>query len=254
MNPESAPGFDLNCDLGEGEPLESTAALMAFLDSANIACGGHAGTEDSMRACLGMARVLQVHAGAHPGLPDAGGFGRTPGRVPQSADVEAWLVTQVGTLQEHARAAGIPLHHVKLHGALYHLTDRYPELARAYLGTVARRWPECRIYARAGGLVSRLAPSFGLEAWPEAFLDRAYHSDGRLVPRGSPGAVLADPAILVARVAALQQGTPWSDADGRELRLQARTLCVHGDSPAAHALLAAARSALGPRSAPQKFP
>ncbi|MCC6231613.1 MAG: LamB/YcsF family protein [Verrucomicrobiales bacterium] len=241
--------LDLNCDLGEGEPAATTAACLVSLDSINIACGGHAGTEDSMRFCLAQAQSLGVHAGAHPGIPDRTRFGRATDHIPTPAELAEWIVSQVERLHALARAAEVPLHHIKLHGALYHLTDTHPDLAATYLQTVARRWPHCLVYARAGGLVAGLAPSYGLTAWPEAFLDRGYRPDGSLVPRDQPNALLTDPRRLVARLNTLQLRGGWEDCHGAFLPLAPRTLCLHGDSPDAAALLAAARTALGPRSA-----
>lgn len=237
-------GFDLNCDLGEGESPERTAELMALLDSANIACGGHAGTDATMQNALALARQHGVRAGAHPGIPDVAGFGRDTSWRPSADDLAAWLVEQVGRLQRLAASERMELHHLKLHGALYHLSDQHADLAEAYLSTVAHYWPRCRVYARAGGRVSRLGSDFDLEIWPELFLDRGYQPDGSLVPRGTPGALLSDPATIAQRASAWRAGRPWQSHDGSPILLTGRTACIHGDSPHAPALLAAARTEL----------
>ena len=239
----TTPSWDLNCDLGEGEPPERTTELMLEIDSANIACGAHAGDVASMRRCLETAALHGVHAGAHPGFPDRAGFGRT---LPASflltpAILVAMLREQIGILDALSREWGVPLHHVKLHGALYHAVDGDPELARAYLEIVGRDWPALKVYARAGGGVARvgrtmIAPP---EIWEEGYLDRAYLDDGTLVPRTAPDAVLESVDDVLARVRDLRDGGRCRTISGNWLALAARTWCVHGDSPGAVNLLRA---------------
>src|SRR5688500_18309234 len=115
--------FDLNCDLGEGEPRARTEALMRVITSANVACGGHAGDLASMERCVALAKKFKVRLGAHPGTADRAGFGRGELKI-TPAELELLLLQQVGTLERIARAHGVKLHHIKLHGALYHATER----------------------------------------------------------------------------------------------------------------------------------
>lgn len=235
--------IDLNSDLGEGEPAVHTAALMAGIDSANIACGGHAGSVDTMSRCLDLAAHHGVHAGAHPGVPGTGGFGRVAGARLSPGDLRALLHDQVGPLMAlaAARLPGRELHHIKLHGALYHATDADPDLADAYLDEVARSWPGLRFYARAGGTVAREAEARGLPVWGEAFLDRGYAADGTLVPRNRPGALLTTVEEVRARLADLREREGCRAIDGRWIPLRARTFCLHGDTPRALDFLAAIR-------------
>src|SRR5687768_7805961 len=145
--------IDINCDLGEGEPVELTEALMRHITSANI---GDRNTGE----CIALAKKYGVHIGAHPRHP----VGR--GEVHVTVDeLETLLREQVSTFGE--------LHHIKLHGALYHATERDPGLAESYVNFVQRQWPGVIIYAKRGGLVETLAPG---RVWGEAFADRRYRS------------------------------------------------------------------------------
>lgn len=233
--------LDLNCDLGEGEAPARTEALMARLTSANIACGGHAGDDDSMRRAIALAQARGVRIGAHPGMP--GRFGRAETTL-ATGDFIALLESQLRRFRAHLRDAGATLHHIKLHGALYHLTENDAALREAYVAFVQREAPEAVIYALAGGKTVRAAREAGLAAWDEAFADRGYRRDGSLVPRGEPGALLASPAAVAERVREIAAGLVTPTDGGPPLSINARTLCLHGDSPDSPALLHAAAEAL----------
>ena len=182
--------LDLNCDLGEGEPLSRTRSLMRWVTSANVACGGHAGDLPTMEACVRFAKQHGVRLGAHPGLWNRNDFGRD--RAPLTPDgFELLFLQQVGALERVAHANGVRIHHIKLHGALYHASEEDEALAPCYAAVVKRFWPRARIYARAGGHVASVARRAGLVVWEEAFADRGYRGDGTLVPRTEPNALLA---------------------------------------------------------------
>ncbi len=219
--------WDINCDLGEGEPLARTRALMRWVTSANVACGGHAGDLRSMERCVVLSVRHGVHLGAHPGLAD--GFGRGACAV-SVQDLEALLVQQVGTLQIVARAFRARLHHVKLHGALYHAVEREAALRRGFLRAVARWFPGLKVYALAGGRVAAEAGRAGVVVWQEGFLDRGYRHDGTLVPRGEVGALLGNAGRRRKRLEGLRHGLGLYSEDGHPLKVRPRTLCVHGDS------------------------
>jgi 5-oxoprolinase (ATP-hydrolysing) subunit A len=233
--------MDLNCDLGEGEPTLMTGALMGCVTSANIACGGHAGTRRSMRRCLDLARELGVHAGAHPGLP--GKFGRGDA-TPDADDFRTLLLEQLGHFDRMARARDVEFHHVKLHGTLYHATERDEDLRITFLSVVRGRWPGVIVYALTGGETIRLARIMGLQAWDEAFADRGYRDDGSLVPRGEPGALIGDPVVVADRVKRLAARLPIPTVTGGQLTLRARTVCLHGDTAGSVAIARAIRAAL----------
>jgi UPF0271 protein len=227
--------LDLNCDLGEGEPPARTRALMRCITSANVACGGHAGTLETMNLCARLARDADVRLGAHPGPWNRGDFGRAPATF-SPEELEMILLHQVSALEQVARAASVPLHHVKLHGALYHACDANEAMARRYLKLVARWWPGAKVYARCGGRVARLGPRAGVEVWGEAFLDRGYQEDGLLVPRSEPGALLEDPGQVGIRLRSLLERRGVLTVSGRRLPLVPRTVCLHGDTPGAEKL------------------
>jgi 5-oxoprolinase (ATP-hydrolysing) subunit A len=199
--------IDINCDLGEGEPLEITEALMRHISSANI--GDH-----NTKECLALAKRYGVHVGAHPRHP----IGR--GELQLSPDeLERLLQEQLKPFHE--------LHHIKLHGALYHATEGDRALAERYVDFVRRERPGVIIYAKCGGLVERVAR--GVTVWGEAFADRRYRADGNLVPRTEPDALITDMETAVAHAKELVR------------RLKPRTLCVHSDTPNAVAIAEAIR-------------
>ncbi len=208
----------LNADLGEGEPEQRTLELMACIGAANIACGGHAGTRESMERVAEMAARRGVLIGAHPGM--SGHFGRGP--TPPDPDAFERLVhDQVSALQAVA-----PIHHVKLHGSLYHATEQSAALATLFCEVIRRHFPRTVVFALAGGRVERTGRSAGIEVWGELFADRGYEPDGALIPRGEPGALISDPLAIAKRVAAWNQAR-W---------IEARTVCVHADSPGSVAM------------------
>ena len=222
--------LDLNCDLGEGEALARTRALMRWITSANVACGGHAGNLATMKACVAMASQHCVKLGAHPGPLSRGDFGRTPIKLTPD-EMELLLIQQVGALERLARAEGLRLHHVNLHCALYHASETNGAVARRYIATVKRCWPGVKIYAKAGGRVASLARRAGVTVWEEAYIDRGYRFDGSLVPRGERGALWTDIDSVVERVCLLLAEGVIATESGQRLPCRPRTLCVHSDTP-----------------------
>jgi UPF0271 protein len=241
---------DVNCDLGEGESLAATRALMRWITSANVACGGHAGDAKTMELCVRLAKRYGVRLGAHPGAWNRSDFGR--GQVDLSADeLELLLLHQVSALAAIAREHGVRLHHIKLHGALYHASESSEALARRYVARVARSWPRVIIYARASGLVVRLARRNGVEAWEEAFVDRSYQDDGSLVPRSEPTALITDTQSIIQRVLTILDREGVATVSGKRIGLRPQTLCLHSDTPQAVELARALGKFLGERRSPQ---
>jgi 5-oxoprolinase (ATP-hydrolysing) subunit A len=234
----STSGWDLNCDLGEGEPWARTRALLRQITSANVACGGHAGDALTMERVVVEAKALGVRLGAHPGVP--GAFGR--GEVTLSpGQLQTLVLQQVGALDLLARRHGSQLHHIKLHGALYHAVENDKALGRAYVEAVTRWFPKVKIYARAGGLILTLAREVGVAAWAEGFIDRAYCANGQLVPRNQDGALLTRSREITERLREWQQTGGWKSLEGSWVAVPAQTLCLHGDTPGAVALARAIR-------------
>ena len=224
--------LDLNCDLGEGESLLRTRALMRWITSANVACGGHAGDIKSMQDCVRLAKEFGVRLGAHPGCRSPADFGRGPVQITPD-ELELLLLQQVGALELLARDQGVSLHHIKLHGALYHATEADESLALYYIANVRKWWPGAKIYARAGGTVAQTARKFGAPIWEEAFADRRYDEQGFLVPRDSPGALLTKPSAVRAQVRGILERKEVVAISGQSLQIAPQTLCLHSDTPRA---------------------
>ena len=198
-----ARSMDLNCDMGEG--FSHDEQIMAFVTSANIACGGHAGDATSMLRAVRLASARGVRIGAHPSLPDRDGFGRRELAVrPEELEVE--IGRQIAALQRVAHSLGVRLSHVKPHGALYNMAARDPVIGTAVVHAVLRATEASpggpiALYALAGSPLVGIARAAGIATAEEAFADRGYGNDGSLAPRGSPGALIADPREVAARAA-----------------------------------------------------
>ena len=239
--------IDLNADIGEGFgawSMGADEALLEHVTSANVACGFHAGDPSVIDRTVARAARAGVAIGAHPSYYDLRGFGRREMRVPTS-EVEADVVYQVGALVAFARAHGAPLTHVKPHGALYNQAADDAELAQAIARGVARVDRALVMVGLAGSLAMReAAAASGLRFAAEAFVDRAYDAQGRLVPRSRPGAVTSDPAAAAAAALRLVRDRAVVSIEGREVAVLADTLCLHGDNPRALDVARAVRAAL----------
>lgn len=237
---------DLNADLGEGSG--DDAGLLGVVTTAHVACGGHTGDKETMARTLQAAAAAGVAVGAHPSYPDREGFGRRAMNLPVASVVDA-VADQVRALASVASGLGLELRSVKPHGALYHRLADDEELALAVaaaVGTaVAGSDPRGSIFvlpagARTAGPLRRA----GTRVVTEAFCDRGYLNDGRLVDRGDTGAVITDPRTAASRARSIALDGVVPSVDGSRLMVDARTLCVHGDTPGALAIAAAVRDAL----------
>ena len=238
--------IDLNADLGEGFgpwTMGDDAAMLDVVTSANIACGGHAGDPEVMFATLQAAAARGVVAGAHPGFADREGFGRRVIPMPPAA-IGRMVAAQIGALQGVAALAGVTLGHVKAHGALANLAADRPDVAAAIAAAVAAMPGRLTLLAISGTELEMQARRAGLPVAAEVFADRAYRADGRLVPRDQPGAVIHDPAQAAARMLRFVETGRMPVLGGGEVALDARSICVHGDSPDAVAMARAVRVAL----------
>lgn len=236
--------IDLNADLGEGAGpgrLSADEALLPLVSSANIACGAHAGDPLLMADVLTLARRHGVTPGAHPGYPDRTGFGRRE-LAASTEEIVVEVLAQVGALRTLARHVGHPMRYLKPHGALYHRLAVDHEAAAALAVALAALWPDLVVLTTAAGALAREARNAGLRVAREAFLDRGYRADGTLVPRGTAGDLLHDPAAVADRAEQIVCERTVETAGGARLPLEADSLCVHGDGPAARALLEAVRT------------
>jgi len=223
--------IDLNCDVGELADAGHEAALMEHITSANIACGGHAGDEQTMERTVRLALERGVRIGAHPGYPDRENFGRLEMEL-SAEEIERTVLEQIERLEQVARRAGAAIVHVKPHGALYNVAARDEAVARAIGAAVARWNPRVPLFGLAGSRSLEVWGGMGLEAVAEGFADRRYEADGSLRSRRLPGALITDPGEAAAQAVRLAR-------EGR-----AQTICVHGDTPGAVAILRACREAL----------
>ena len=204
------PYIDLNCDLGESfgaYTIGMDEKVIPFITSANVACGFHAGDPLVMQRTVALCKQSGVAVGAHPGFPDLQGFGRRQMKL-TPAEAKACVQYQIGALKAFCDAAGVPLHHVKSHGALYNMAGKDRALADAICVAVK-----------------------------EVFADRGYRPDGSLVPRGTPGAMIEDEDEAIARVIRMVTEGKVTANDGTDIAIQADSVCVHGDGPKALAFV-----------------
>ncbi len=233
--------IDLNADLGEGAPYD--AELLAIVSSANIACGGHAGDEETMAQTVRMAIANGVAVGAHPGYPDKEGFGRESGYVRGDALYES-LTEQVTTLADIAAELGARIVHVKPHGALYNDAVRDRELADVIARVAAETPGSPAFVGMANTELENAATAHGLEFIAEAFVDRAYEPDGTLVSRKEPGAVHEQLNVATSQAVRLAEEGRTTARNGEEVEVRADTLCIHGDTPGAAEKARAVRDVL----------
>ena len=223
--------IDLNADLGESFGawrMGDDAGVMPWITSANIACGFHAGDPLTMRATITLCARHGVALGAHPSLPDLQGFGRREMKVSPD-EVHAQTLYQLGALHGLVRAAGMQLHHVKPHGALYNMAARERHLADAIAAAVHDFDPLLILVGLAGGALVEAGRDLGLTVQREGFCDRRYRADGSLTPRAEPGAVIEDIDAAVAQAVSIATRGEALSGDGKRVRIEADTLCLHGD-------------------------
>ncbi|WEV24140.1 LamB/YcsF family protein [Streptomyces sp. 71268] len=241
------PVIDLNADLGEGFGrwhLTDDEALLSVVTSANVACGFHAGDPSTMRRVCELAAERGVVIGAQVSYRDLAGFGRRAMDVPprELADEVAY---QIGALDVFARAAGARVAYVKPHGALYNRCVRDEQQAAAVVdGVRLASDAPLPVLGLPGSLLLAAATAAELPAVPEAFADRAYTAHATLVPRGTPGAVIDDPDAVVKRSLTIARDHAVTTIDGDQVAVQARSLCLHGDTPGAAATARRVRTEL----------
>lgn len=233
--------LDLNADLGEG--IGDDAAMLDIVSSASIACGGHAGDEDSMRAALRAAKARGVVVGAHPSFPDRANFGRAR-MLLEPEDLDTVVRRQVRTLVELGEEEGWPVRYVKLHGALANMAAEEPAIAAVCFAAVEGLVPDMAILAIDNSTQAEVAYALGFRVVLEAYADRAYQPNGLLVPRQMPGSVLEDRIAIADRAVRLAQLGTIEAMDGGTIVTQARSLCIHGDTPGSVAIAEAVKASL----------
>ncbi|MFK7850168.1 MAG: 5-oxoprolinase subunit PxpA [Akkermansiaceae bacterium] len=229
--------IDLNADLGEGGNQDH--ALMTFASSANIACGGHTGNEESIRRAVELATQTNTTIGAHPGYEDPSNFGRKPMHL-SSTEIRDLLHRQLERiLQVHPQ-----LHHVKPHGALYNQANQDVTMASALVAAIVELQPNTILYCPPYGSLAKAAAELNLNICPEGFIDRTYQNDGNLCPRTEKRAVISDSEQAISQALQIALEQKVHTIQGKPITLEAKTLCIHGDSPGALDLLRLTRSSL----------
>ena len=238
--------IDLNSDLGESfgaYTLGKDEQLMDYITSANVACGWHAGDPVVIQKTIRAAAEKGVAVGAHPGYPDLLGFGRREMKItPEEA--YAYTLYQLGALEAFARTYGVRIQHIKPHGALYNQACKDEKLAMSICRAAQTFDDELIVLAPYNSAFRTTAEVIGQPFAAEFFADRAYLSDGSLVPRTQPGAVIHDPDLACQRVLQMAREGTVTCIDGTVLTMHCASVCVHGDNEAALASVRRIREAL----------
>lgn len=226
---------DLNCDMGESfgnYVCGMDADVVPHISSANVACGFHASDPLVMEKTVALCKQSGVRVGAHPGFPDLVGFGRRQMQVSPD-ELRTMVIYQVGALKTFCGAAGVKLQHVKPHGAMYNMAGKDEQMARAICEGVYAVDPSLILLGLSGSKLVAAAKKVGLRAAKEVFADRAYEEDGSLVARSKPGAMITDENEAIARVVSMVTERKVKAITGKEIAIEADSICLHGDSPKA---------------------
>ncbi len=237
---------DLNADLGEGfgeSRLSADEELLDLVSSANVACGFHAGDIQTMRDTVRGAKQRGVTIGAHPSYPDIPGFGRRELGLP-AREIELHIEYQIRNLADICSLQGARIAYVKPHGALYNRAVWDSSVADAVARAIRKTNPSLSLLGLPDTEMSRAAERHRIHFVNEAFVDRAYRKDGTLVPRSEANAVINDVQSAVQRAVMLVRMRSITAQDGSELRINAQSLCVHGDNPDAATMLRNLRARL----------
>ena len=237
---------DLNSDLGESfgrYTLGMDDKIIPLITSANVACGYHASDPVVMEKTIAMEKEAGIRVGAHPGFPDLMGFGRRNMNV-SPAEAKAYTLYQLGALDGFCRAAGVKLQHVKPHGAIYNMAAKDYKLSEAICEAIKSFDKDLIVLALSGGELAKAAKDMGLRTALEVFADRGYEEDGTLVDRRKEGAMITDEQEAIDRVIRMVKEKKVTAVTGRDIPIQADSVCVHGDGVKALAFVEKIRAAL----------
>lgn len=226
--------IDINCDVGEG--IGNEESLFPFISSCNIACGGHAGDEETMKRVVLLAKVHHIKIGAHPSYPDKENFGRVSLTI-SSETLKKSIVEQVTKLIAILESAGLGLHHIKAHGALYNDIAKDKVLASVFLDAVETFKESTVVYVPYGSVLEKQALNRGFKVNVEAFGDRNYNSDLSLASRNVPNALIEDPKQVLNHISNMVKKKRVYTVQGTEETMDAETFCIHGDTPTALQIL-----------------
>jgi len=217
---------DLNCDLGEG--CTTDAAIMPFISSANIACGFHAGGEETIRQTLLLAKQFNVAVGAHPSYPDRANFGRKEMELPIQ-EIKSLVIAQIELVKKLAEEIGLQLQHVKPHGALYNKAARDINIATIIAEAVKEVDSKLILFGLANSESGKAAEKIGLNFYNEVFADRTYTEEGQLTPRSEINAMINTNEEAIAQVLQMISKGTVTSTNGHIIPIQADTICIHGD-------------------------
>jgi len=237
--------IDLNSDMGESFGAYTIGAdeeILRWVTTANVACGWHGGDPHVMRQTVARAKALGVAVGAHPSYPDLLGFGRRPMQITRQ-EARDYMLYQIGALRAFVEAAGLRLQHVKPHGAIYNVAAKDRELSLGIAEAVKEAGGDFILMGLPDSEILKAGQEVGVRIAREAFGDRAYNEDGSLVSRKIAGSLITDPDRVADRVIGLANGRVVA-ITGKEIRFQADTICLHGDTPGAATIAKAVREAL----------
>ena len=237
---------DLNSDLGESfgrYTLGMDDKIIPLITSANVACGYHASDPVVMEKTIALAKEAGIRVGAHPGFPDLMGFGRRNMNV-SPAEAKAYTLYQLGALDGFCRAAGVKLQHVKPHGAFYNMAAKDYKLSVAICEAIKNFDKDLIVLALSGGELAKAAKDMGLRTALEVFADRGYEEDGTLVDRRKEGAMITDEQEAIDRVIRMVKEKKVTAVTGRDISIQADSVCVHRDGVKALAFVEKIRAAL----------
>ncbi|WP_371361718.1 5-oxoprolinase subunit A [Sporomusa rhizae] len=238
--------IDLNCDMGESfgvYTLGCDAEAMPYVTSINVACGFHASDPATMLKTVRLAKKYGVAIGAHPSFPDLVGFGRRM-MAATKEEIFADVVYQIGALWAMCKSEGVKLQHVKVHGAMYNAAEKDMGIATAIAEAIKAVDPDLYMVCLGKSVMVEAAKAVGVKFVEEAFADRAYTAQGNLVSRKQAGAVIHDLNIIAERVLTMVKDKQVTSIDGAVVPISAQTVCVHGDTPGAVAMIKAIRTAL----------
>jgi UPF0271 protein len=227
--------INLNADIGEGfgaYDIGNDADLMTVIRSASVACGFHAGDANTMLRLVTLAKQCDVSLGVHPGFNDLWGFGRRRIEM-KPKDLELMVAYQIGALQAMARYAGLPVTHLKPHGALNNMAAEREDYALAIGRAIQTVDPNIIYVALTGSQMETAARTLGLRLAREGFADRHYEDDGNLSPRSIPGTVYKDPEKALAQCLSMVRDGHLISRQGNRVDVAVETICVHGDEPTA---------------------
>ena len=219
-------GPDINCDMGEG--IGTDEFIMPFINSANIACGYHAGDPATMWRTAELAIKHHVAIGAHPSFPDKKNFGRMEMKL-GNEEIYELVTQQLIILNEIVTGLDTRLHHVKTHGALYNMSAKDPALAGTIAKAVKDFDPGLILCGLSGSHSIHEAKAIGLQTASEVFADRTYQDDGSLTPRSQPNALIGDVNKVIEQVLQMIKEGRVTTVSGKTIPILAETICIHGD-------------------------